>query len=107
VCVCLCLCVSVCLCVWVRECGVPLLTDGQRVVHLDDIVPHYPFVDMGYHHVPTEVWQTGNASHTVYTVCDGSGEDPHCSNAVPARKWSPSDHDTYMNIHNDGCSKTP
>ena len=33
---------------------------------------------MGFHHIGTEVWYNQNWS--THVVCDGSGEDPVCSN---------------------------
>merc|ERR1712173_267778 len=49
-----------------------------RVVHHKDPVPHLAPEALGYRHPSIEVYypksDTGN-----YTVCDGSGEDIHCS----------------------------
>eukprot|EP00003_Mantamonas_plastica_P018130 TRINITY_DN29760_c0_g1_i1.p1 TRINITY_DN29760_c0_g1~~TRINITY_DN29760_c0_g1_i1.p1 ORF type:complete len:238 (+),score=36.36 TRINITY_DN29760_c0_g1_i1:107-820(+) len=54
----------------------------QRVVNWHDIVPRLPPKDlpMGWWHFPTEVWDNWDAKK--YIVCDGSGEDPHCSDSV-------------------------
>ena len=68
-----------------------------RMVHQDDLVPHVPPIDVGYHHVATEVWSVSDGSGGLkYIVCNGSGEDPACSDSVPAAKWTAADHDTYM-----------
>jgi len=72
------------------------LVSGLRVVHNADIVPHVPLVAMGFHHVPTEVWY--NEPSTSYKVCDGSGEDPTCSDSV-ALPISVSDHLDYLGFH--------
>ena len=66
-----------------------------RVVHHADIVPHLPSEFMGFHHIPREVWYTENS--TSYRVCDGSGEDPNCSDSL-LFPVSVSDHLHYLNI---------
>jgi len=65
-----------------------------RVINQDDIVPHLPPMDVGYHHAPTEVWFPSN--YTTYVVCDESGEDPTCSDSVPVTQLTPKDHITYL-----------
>ena len=54
---------------------------AYRVVHKDDIVPHWPkaITHEGYHHIEKEVWYKGDDDK--YKVCDESGEDPNCSNS--------------------------
>jgi len=47
---------------------------------LKDIVPHLPTKAMNFHHVATEVWYVEDFSS--YQVCDGTGEDPNCSDSV-------------------------
>ena len=51
-----------------------------RVTHYKDIVPHLPFTIMSYHHMSTEVWYAED--NLSYRVCNGSGEDPSCSDSV-------------------------
>lgn len=79
--------------------------NAQRMVHQDDIVPHLPLQEMGFHHVPTEIWDlspdVAGAPQT-FKVCDDSGEDPTCSDSVPAWKWSGENHVWYMGVH-DHC----
>jgi len=72
-------------------------TIGQsnRIVNRYDIVPHIPLLIHGYHHVPTEYWFEDGTS--AYIQCDGSGEDPTCSNTC-FLLWSIQDHLTYLNI---------
>lgn len=61
--------------------------DTYRVTHADDPVPHLPFEFMDFRHISTEVYYEKTTSKG-YLVCDGSGEDKHCSNSksdlVPA-----------------------
>jgi len=53
---------------------------------------------MNFHHVATEIWYTEDFSS--YQVCDGSGEDPNCSDTVIIP--SISDHTEYFNMYT-GC----
>eukprot|EP00755_Sulcionema_specki_P024945 Sspe_Gene.82218::Locus_53875_Transcript_1_2_Confidence_0.400_Length_1173::g.82218::m.82218 len=64
-----------------------------RMVHDKDIVPHLPLEDMGFHHVGREVWEMKNKT---YVMCDGSGEDPTCSDSIIGD--SVSDHLSYMEV---------
>jgi len=66
-----------------------------RVVHFRDIVPHVPFIWLGFHHIAQEVWYTDEKS-TNYIVCDPSGEDFKCGDSV--LRLDPGDHTTYLNI---------
>eukprot|EP01138_Halocafeteria_seosinensis_P010606 gb/GECG01010831.1/.p1 GENE.gb/GECG01010831.1/~~gb/GECG01010831.1/.p1 ORF type:complete len:320 (+),score=30.57 gb/GECG01010831.1/:1-960(+) len=69
-----------------------------RVVHWADIVAQLPWQStfgVPFHHVPTEVWYNANSSS--YTVCNGSGEDPNCSDSLDLA-LSVSDHLHYINI---------
>ena len=71
------------------------------MVHNHDLVPHVPPMDVGYHHTPTEVWSVSDgAGGLKYIVCNDSGEDPSCSDSVPATEYSTSDHDVYMGVSN-------
>lgn len=84
-----------------------------RVVHYRDIVPHYPLrVEKGllrapfhYHHVGSELWEPLKQFNGTLVHCDGSGEDPHCSDSVPLWHWDPDDHMTYMGIPNNNCKQ--
>jgi hypothetical protein len=55
-----------------------------------------------FHHISTEVFY--NDESTSYKLCDGSGEDPTCSNDVA---WDSllysSDHCEYLNIPICNC----
>lgn len=68
--------------------------DAWRVTHWRDLVPHVPLKSMGFNHVSNEVWY--NDEFTSYQVCDGSGEDPNCSDSldVDTSIW---DHTHYFN----------
>eukprot|EP01095_Lingulamoeba_sp_RSL-Kostka_P017157 TRINITY_DN873_c0_g1_i1.p1 TRINITY_DN873_c0_g1~~TRINITY_DN873_c0_g1_i1.p1 ORF type:complete len:280 (-),score=89.71 TRINITY_DN873_c0_g1_i1:173-1012(-) len=72
-----------------------------RVVNGHDIVPHVPLLDMGFHHVSTEVWENP-AESLSFKVCDGSGEDKSCSDSNTF-DLSVYDHLHYFNIE-ESCS---
>lgn len=85
-----------------------MIPGSTRVVHRDDLVPHLPLFDMGFHHVATEVWDQSPEtesppSEQTYKVCDGSGEDPFCSGGLPVLQWKAEDHDYYMGTKNHHC----
>ena len=64
------------------------------MTHWRDPVPHLPPESFGFTHIGTEVFYTeDNKKHT---VCDGSGEDKHCSDQFTFDTWV-NDHNTYMN----------
>lgn len=65
-----------------------------RTINQQDIVPHLPPQDLGYHHVAREVWFPTN--YTIFVLCNDSGEDPTCSDSVPIIDYKPQDHLTYM-----------
>jgi len=76
-----------------------------RVTNQRDIVPHVPMRFLGYYHERTEYWFPSNV--TTFVVCDGSGEDPDCSDSEI--DINPIDHETYLgfyapdgNAHNCG-----
>jgi predicted lipase len=50
-----------------------------RLTHRHDPVPHLPLYKMGFRHMATEVFYPTDDS-LGYHICDGSGEDPKCSN---------------------------
>jgi len=60
-----------------------------RLTHWRDPVPHLPLQSMGFSHIGNEVWY--NEKFTVGKVCDGSGEDPTCSDSL--------DFDTSIDDH--------
>jgi predicted lipase len=66
-----------------------------RVTHWRDPVPHLPLEAMGFRHPSTEVFYT--SSNDAFTVCDGSGEDPKCSDQF-ALAVNLLDHLTYMKL---------
>lgn len=73
-----------------------------RVTHSHDIVPSVPVRLMGYHHVSTEVFYAPGASDAP-RVCDGSGEDPACSDG----EWTHAsvvDHLYYLETYICGCN---
>mmetsp|Transcript_44241 Transcript_44241/g.90288 ORF Transcript_44241/g.90288 Transcript_44241/m.90288 type:complete len:311 (-) Transcript_44241:194-1126(-) len=78
------------------------LPGAIRVVHQDDVVPHLPpksnMVITNFHHHSTEVWQHG-PKDDIFQVCDGSGEDPHCSNSLPEWDRSVAAHKLYVHLH--------
>lgn len=72
-----------------------LLPVLYRTINQADIVPHVPPIDTTrYHHAPYEVWFPSN--YTTYVLCDGSGEDPACSDSVPFTQLTMKDHVTYL-----------
>ncbi|KAH7676772.1 Triacylglycerol lipase protein [Dioscorea alata] len=80
-----------------------------RVTNGHDMVPHLPpyysyFPSKTYHHFAREVWLhnigLGSLVYLVEKVCDGSGEDPHCSRSVSGS--SISDHTMYYGIELEG-----
>jgi len=54
--------------------------DHFRVTHAEDPVPHLPFEFMGFSHLSTEVYYSGDTKDG-FKICDGSGEDKTCANA--------------------------
>jgi len=84
---------------------ISIVKESWRVVNMLDIVPHLPthFFNI-FRHVPTEVWYQSN--YVDFKICDGSGEDPNCSDTVLIP--SITDHLTYFNMdlrdgHPHGC----
>mmetsp|Transcript_2704 Transcript_2704/g.10338 ORF Transcript_2704/g.10338 Transcript_2704/m.10338 type:complete len:352 (-) Transcript_2704:317-1372(-) len=69
-----------------------------RVTHARDVVPHLPQERLlHFRHVSREVFYDEPNAH--YDVCDGSGEDPECSNAcAPLGCTSVNDHMDYLNV---------
>jgi hypothetical protein len=70
----------------------------RRWTHAHDVVPSLPPRVLGYHHVPTEVFQNASGG---YILGDGTGEDPKGSDS----EWthaSLADHLVYLGM--DVCS---
>ncbi|KNC56171.1 lipase [Thecamonas trahens ATCC 50062] len=70
------------------------ISNSIRVVNKADIVPHLPPRAFNFHHVPREVWVEKSG---VIVVCNGSGEDPHCSDSLRT-PWSTKDHLEYLGV---------
>jgi len=82
----------------------PDATVQWRVTHYRDMVPHVPQEALFYRHVSTEVYY--DEPSTTYKVCDGSGEDPTCSDqCAPIHCTSIDDHLDYLNtpLGGDSC----
>ena len=66
-----------------------------RVTNKKDIIPHTPPQWFGFRHPPLEMWvQPDN----VVKQCDGSGEDPTCSDGICKVFCSISDHLSYFGL---------
>ena len=76
---------------WVKT----ILPMADRVVNQADIVPHLPPEDFNFHHIATEMWINPVG---VITQCNGSGEDPNCSDSVPVYDFSIADHLDYFGL---------
>ena len=72
----------------------------DRTVHYADVVPHLPPQILGFHHPGTEVWYQEN--NVDYQVCNGSGEDPACSDSLSLPD-SVSDHFNYLGVDFNGA----
>lgn len=86
--------------------GSPRVT--WRLTHWHDPVPHLPLESMGFTHIGTEVFW--NEKWTKHTVCDGTGEDPTCSDSVNwiGVDFSIDDHLHYFTeaIGHDACASS-
>jgi len=69
---------------------------STRMVNKADIVPHIPLQSEGYHHVRTEYWFKNGTEN--YLQCNGSGEDPSCSDSLFLIQTTINDHMTYLQI---------
>ncbi|EFA76653.1 hypothetical protein PPL_09958 [Heterostelium album PN500] len=78
-----------------------VLQNYWRVVNHHDIVPHLPTKDMGFYHLPIEVWFDGK-NDTSYKICDDSGEDPTCSDSVLIA-LDVAEHLDYLGIEKSEC----
>jgi len=65
-----------------------------RMVNKRDLVPHLPPMSLGFHHVSTELWFPTNT--TDFVVCNGSGEDPNCSDQL--KTYEADDHLNYTGL---------
>lgn len=83
-----------------------------RITHANDIVPHAPPEAFGFYHAATEVFfPSSTYTDLTHTICDGSGEDPTCSNKCSGRLGctSEADHLNLMGftVGSDQCGGTP
>ena len=70
-----------------------------RVTHHKDPVPHLPGEDFGFHHMALEVFYKSNPNGS-HQLCDGSGEDPNCSDQY-LTDLNINDHLDYMGFNFD------
>ena len=77
---------------------------SYHMVNSRDIVPHLPPQDFGFHHFSQEVWYPSISNFSKFIICDGSGEDPHCSDSLDF--YESSDHHCYLGYY-VGCSMDP
>jgi len=78
-----------------------------RTTNQKDPVPHLPPLFLEFFHVPIEVWFPKDDK--TYQICDGSGEDPDCSDSLYIDD-SITDHLTYLGFderwgHPYNCGK--
>jgi len=72
-----------------------------RVTHNRDPIPSLPPKELfGFRHIQQEVWYTENSSS--YRLCNGSGEDPKCSDSV--FRYNMLDHTSYLGVVTGGSS---
>ncbi|KAF8383409.1 hypothetical protein PRIPAC_72551, partial [Pristionchus pacificus] len=87
------------------------LVNGYRVIHDKDLIPHTPFISMGYQHHATEVFYENDMTPgSSFVVCQGQ-EDPTCSAKYQFDLNFDPDHFHYFNVHvmnygRSGCTKT-
>jgi predicted lipase len=76
---------------------------SYRITNQRDIVPHLPTIELGFQHIPSEVFYMASPSliEATYQLCDGSGEDPKCANMFHPTQLSIGDHFTYMGIKHE------
>eukprot|EP00043_Microstomoeca_roanoka_P012750 m.123859 g.123859 ORF g.123859 m.123859 type:complete len:328 (+) comp15579_c2_seq2:1202-2185(+) len=82
------------------------INEAYRFVHNRDLVPHLPLEAMGFYHIATEVFYLEEyTGPEVLHVCNGSGEDPKCSDQFTF-DISISDHLNYLGqtVDTDACS---
>lgn len=75
------------------------INQHYRVTHRKDPVPHLPAEAFGFHHMALEIFYKSHPNGT-YQVCDGSGEDPNCSDQYLA-DLDINDHLDYMGFSFD------
>ncbi|GMR63062.1 hypothetical protein PMAYCL1PPCAC_33257, partial [Pristionchus mayeri] len=86
------------------------LVQGYRVIHDKDVIPHTPYISMGYYHHKTEVFYENDMTpSSSYVVCQGQ-EDPNCSATYTFGLVLQPDHFYYFNYHvmkygRSGCTK--
>ena len=68
---------------------------SYSVVHGADLVPHLPPKILGFHATPWEIWYPNHTTNIFkFDDCNGSGEDPRCSDSVTLP--STHDHSYYL-----------
>jgi len=76
----------------------PLKTGGSTTLQQRYVQQHLFLRPCLISFARSQIWDLSNTTDGSqrYVVCDGSGEDPECSDSVPALRWSAADHDVYM-----------
>jgi len=77
-----------------------IMPNQFRVVHHRDMIPHQPFLWMGYHHQYVEMYEDENGD---IRQCDNSGEDPTCADQWDVHQYSAADHHVYLQMDIDHC----
>ncbi|EGG21952.1 hypothetical protein DFA_01838 [Cavenderia fasciculata] len=79
-----------------------VLQSYWRLVNYHDVVPHLPSKWMNFYHLPVEVWFNNSADPLEYKMCNGSGEDPTCSDSLLVALNIPN-HLDYLQIEKALC----
>ncbi len=53
-----------------------LFPNYQRIVHLNDIVPHLPMIAMGFNHAGDEIWYNQANNAEAYIICQNKPSQP-------------------------------
>jgi len=77
-----------------------VLANQFRVVHHQDCIPHTPPRKFGYHHQALEMYENKDGE---IRECDGSGEDPTCSDQWKHADYNCDDHNYYLQQLIDYC----
>lgn len=72
--------------------------DAHRMVNMKDTVPHLPTENMGYQHIPREVWRNNGEQHRYILCAAGEPEDPTCSYKIALAESTADDHNDYMSV---------
>jgi hypothetical protein len=76
-----------------------VLPTSQRMVNGGDCVPKLPWIDIGYYHIATEIYEYPTTSQTYETCPSTDGES--CGNGA---KWDCAAHTEYMNLGADSVA---